>query len=198
MKKVNLSILLTFALAAILTACGGKPKQSRCDVEVYTPLKQYTEARLLDTHGRVIDSTLVIKNDSVRFSRNDVKEMPYVADIQLRNPKDSIDILVMPIVIEGGTVKLDLTDRISLSGTDDNERLFKFLKNKNSFIAKYQNENHDLAKLKADYSRYFLDQLMQNKGTIVGDYIYETYSSFLEPLDLKQAREIMEETSKEN
>lgn len=183
--------LTALVAACLISACGGTPKQSRCTVEVFSPEKRYTEAVLLNDKGAVIDSTLTIRNDSIRFCRTDSTEMPYVAKLKLRNPSDSIDILFMPIVIEGGTVKLDLTERISLSGTEDNEKLFKFLKAENTFSAKYENEGHDVEKLKKDYSAFFADQIILNKGSIVGDYIYNTYRSFLTREDEDRVKERM-------
>lgn len=194
MKKaiISLCAIVTAAAAtAIFSSCSGKPKQSRCDVEVFSPEKRYSEVKLLDVHGAVIDSTLSVRNDSIIFSRTDSLAMPYIATLRLRNPSDSLDIVYMPIVIEGGTVSLDLTDRISLSGTPDNEALFKFLKAKNSFSAKYERENtsHDVAKLKEDYSKFFADQAILNKGTVVGEYIFETYRSVMTPDDLSRVKE---------
>jgi len=186
-------------MAFMLAACGGAPKKSKCSVEVFIQEPRYTEATLLDSRGHVIDSTLSVKNDSLRFSREDIDNMPYIATVRLMNPADSLDIIYHPIVVEGGTVRLDLADRISLSGTDDNEKLFKFLKGKNSFVAHYdeQNKEHDLGKLKADYSRYFTDQIMQNKDNIVGRYIFESYKDFLLPKDMLDARDAVKDAGKE-
>jgi len=197
MKKFILSgCLPALILVLMLTACGGTPKKSRCSVEVYTPSSQYSEVMLLDSKGNVIDSTLSVRNDSVRFTRDDIDRMPYVATLILTNPADSLDIISHPIVVEGGTVSLELTDRISLSGTDDNEKLFKFLKAKNSFVTRYENQNkeHNLEKLQADYSRYFTDHIMQNKKSIVGRYIYDSYKDFLLPQDQVDVREALKET----
>lgn len=179
------------AMALLIAACGGKPKQSRCDVEVYSPSKKYTEAVLVDTKGAVIDSTLRVAGDSIRFSRCDSTAMPYVATLRLTNPSDSLDILFMPIVIEGGTVSLDLTDNIRLTGTDDNEKLLKFLKAKNSFTSKYQNEGHDIEKLREDYSRFFADQVLLFDGSVVSDYIFETYKNVISQSDRDRIEERM-------
>lgn len=192
MKHPVFSVSLTaLIMTCVLIACGGAPKQSKCSVEVYSPEKKYTEAVLLDSKGAVIDSTLRVANDSIRFERNDTASMPYVATLRLHNPSDSLDVVLMPIVIEGGTVCLELTDRIDLSGTDDNEKLFKFLKAKNSFTSKYENEGHDVNKLKEDYSRFFADQIILYKGSVVSDYISATYGSFLTREDNDRVKERM-------
>ncbi len=196
MKKKTILPLLTamllLPLPQLLSSCKGAPKQGRCDIEVYSPAGRYTEVRLLDTRGGVIDSTLTVKNDSIRFSRTDSVEMPYVATLRLRNPSDSLDIIYMPLVVEAGTVRLDLTDRISLSGTADNEALFRFLKAKNSFVQKYEREGnpeHDVQKLKRDYSEFFASQILLNKGTVVGDYLLEAYRGSLTPEDYDRVAE---------
>lgn len=195
MKKTTISLCILMAtvlLPVVFSACSSKPKQARCDVEVFSPEKRYSEAKLLDINGAVIDSTLSVRNDSIRFSRTDSLAMPYIATLRLRNPSDSLDMVYMPIVIEGGTVRLDLTDRISLSGTVDNEALFRFLKEKNSFTAKYERENndaHDVDKLKTDYSKFFSDQAILNQGSVVGKYILETYRSIMTPDDLERVNE---------
>lgn len=177
---------LVFSLLLLLVACSGAPKQSKCSVQVYIPNQQFTEVRLLDANGRLIDSTLSIRNDSILFTRTDSLNMPYVAVLRMSNPEDTINFVAMPLVIEGGIVKLDLTDRISLSGTVDNEKMYTFLKTKNNFAAKYAREGnpeHDVKKLKEDYSKFYADQAIVNADNIVGQYIFDTYRSVMTPED---------------
>ena len=118
-----------------------------------------SEVEPLGQHGKLIDSTLTIANDSVRFMRDDIDNMPYVANLCFKNPSDSLDILYMPMVIEGGTVKVEISDVLNLTGTDDNRALFRFIKAKNSFAAHYQNPDYDLDKLNRDYSKFYSDKL---------------------------------------
>lgn len=148
--------------------------------------------RLVDVYGRTIDSTLNIRNDSIRFSRNDSASMPYVAVLQLSNPVDSISLISMPIVIEAGTVKLELTDHVSLSGTDDNKKMQEFLKAKNNFTLHYDekmNPEHDVQKLKADYSKFFSDQAILNADNPVGEYILQAHGSMMSREDEARVKE---------
>lgn len=177
--KFFLHIILVGLSAAALASCGGAPVKSECRVEVWSPVERYSEVALLDSRGAVIDSTLSVVNDSIRFTRNDIDEMPYVAVIRLVNPADSIDMVYMPIVVEGGTVALTLGDEISLGGTDDNSAMFRFLKAKNSFTSHYANPGNDLEQLERDYSKFFADQILLNFDNVVGRYIYDTYGSQL-------------------
>lgn len=195
LKSASLSLILVSAIFQMLLAsCEGTPKQSECTVEVYTPLRQYTEAKLTNLKGEVVDSALRIKNDSIIFKRNDIEEMPYIVTLTVINPNDSVDALIMPMVIEGGTVKLDLSDKLSLSGTEDNGKLFKFLKGKNKFLAECRKDNSDFEQQKNNISRYFLDQVMRNKDNIVGDYIFNVYSQFMTSSDYMEASEVLKES----
>lgn len=178
-KRNIFSLSLAFAVCAWLLAACGAPKQSPCSVEVYSPNKQYSEVMLYDAQGNVLDSTLTVKNDSVLFTRDDIKEMPYIATLHLRNPAEKLDMLVMPIVIEGGTVKLELADRFTLGGTDDNKRLFEFMKAKNSHLANLEKENISLEELREKNSEFFSGQILLNKDNIVGEYILDTFSEFI-------------------
>lgn len=171
----------------MLAACGGTPKQSRCDVEVYSPFRQYSQAKLVSSNGHVLDSTLVVKNDSIRFARTDTADMPYVALLMLHNPADSLDIISLPIVIEGGTVKVELSDNINVEGTDDNEILFRFQKQKHSFM-KRESEVKDIEQFKKDSSKFFADQAILNKDNMVGEYIYKTYFTFFTPEDMQRVK----------
>lgn len=197
MKKTIISLFsfaAIFLLNFFMVACGGDSRQAKCSVNVFIPSTQYTDVKLVDTNGKVIDSTLTVKNDSIRFSRTDSLSMPYVVQLQLLNPADSIDFINFPIVIEGGVVRLDLTDRISLSGTKNNEQLFKFLKAKNSFFAKYDREGnpeHDIQKMRKDYSKFYADQILLNKGTVVGEYLLKAYGSHLTKEDYERVKERM-------
>lgn len=181
--------MFVIATAVALTSCGGASVQSPCSVEVFIPLKQYTDVALMDQHGRLIDSTLTVQNDSIRFVRDDVAEMPYVAKLCITNPADSLDILYMPFVVEGGTVNIEISDVLNLSGTSDNRALFKFIKAKNKFVANYQNPGHDLEQLNRDYSQFYADQMILNCDNMVGRYIFETYGSLLTKEDAERVKE---------
>ncbi len=184
--------LVAWALLLILAACGEKSKKGPCSVEVYYPNAQYHQVSLVDAHGHMIDSTLFIRNDSIRFTRNDSAQMPYVAVLLLTDPADSLNFVSMPVVIEAGTVKLELTDHISLTGTDDNKKLFEFEKAKNKFTRQYDekmNPEHDVMKLKADYSKFYSDQAIMNADNVVGEYIFDAYHSVMTLDDEKRVKE---------
>ncbi|MCI8999020.1 MAG: hypothetical protein HFJ95_08515 [Muribaculaceae bacterium] len=181
--------ILMVSIVAMLTACGGAPVQSPCSVEVFIPLKQYTQVSLVDQHGKLLDSTLTIAKDSIRFTRDDITSMPYVAKLLIVNPSDSLDMLYMPFVVEGGKVEIEISDVLNLTGTDDNRALFKFIKAKNNFAARYQNPEHDLEKLNRDYSKFYSDQMLVNSDNAVGKYLYETYGSLLTSEDDKRVKE---------
>ena len=183
---------VAWSLLLLLAACGGKSKQGPCSVEVYYPNAEYKHVSLVDDRGKMIDSTLTIRNDSIRFTRNDSAKMPYVAVLMLTNPADSMNFIGMPIVIEAGTVKLELTDHVSLSGTDDNKKMHEFLKAKNNFTLHYDekmNPEHDVQKLKADYSKFFSDQAIMNKDNVVGEYILKAHGSIMTHEDQKRVNE---------
>lgn len=183
---------VAWSLLLLLVACGGKSKQGPCSVEVYYPNAEFKEVSLMDASGNVLDSTLNIRNDSIRFTRNDTARMPYVAVLWLMDPQDSINYITMPMVIEAGTVKLELAEKISLSGTDDNKKMFEFQKAKNTFTRQYDdkmNPEHDVNKLKADFSKFYSDQAIVNADNIVGEYIYNAYSPVMTPDDQKRVKE---------
>ncbi len=183
---------VAWSLLLLLVACGGKSKQGPCSVEVYYPNAEFKEVSLMDASGNVLDSTLNIRNDSIRFTRNDTARMPYVAVLWLMDPQDSINYITMPMVIEAGTVKLELAEKISLSGTDDNKKMFEFQKAKNTFTRQYDdkmNPEHDVNKLKADFSKFYSDQAIVNADNIVGEYIYNAYSTVMLPDDQKRVKE---------
>lgn len=192
MKRVSL-FLSALVLLLVGAACGG-PKKGRCDVQIYSPDKHYTQAVLLDLKGTVIDSTLNVVNDSIIFSRTDTAAMPYVATLRLMNPNDTMNMVYMPLVIEGGVVKMELGDKVSLSGTSDNDALYRFLKAKNTFMTKYQRdkkEDLDIETFKKDHSKFFGDQILLNNGTVVGDYLMQIYGQFLTPEDYLRVKERM-------
>ena len=171
----------------VMAACGGTPKKSRCEVEVYSPFKQYSQVVLFSSTGKILDSTLVVNNDSIRFARTDTANMPYMALLMLSNPSDTLDIISMPIVIEGGTVKLELTDNIQLGGTEDNDALFQFKKAKNSFM-KREKEVKDPEQFKKETSKFLADQAILNKDNMIGDYIYRTYMTFFQAEDMERVK----------
>lgn len=185
------SLTLAGSLLLALASCGGPPRQSRCSVEVYTSDRQYTVARLLDSRGHALDTTLRVRGDSIRFQRTDSLAMPYMASLMLINPSDSMDVLIMPIVIEGGTVRLSFADPITLGGTPDNDALFSYLMAQQKFSRHYdeRNPDHDRDRLRADYSAFYTEQILRNRDNAVGRYIYDTTRQLLLPDDLERVRE---------
>lgn len=182
--------IIALLAVALLGSCGGTPVKAPCTVEVYTPVESYSVACLLDDRGRVTDS-LAIVNDTIRFTRTDTAAMPYVVTLQLLNPADSLDMVHIPMVIEGGEVTLALGDRIELGGTPDNVKLFRFLKAKNNFSAHYVNETRDVEKLRKDYSEFYSGQIILNADNVVGRYLLDAYGRQLTPADRARVKEKM-------
>lgn len=186
--------LCVAAMVLLLAACGESNKKGLCQVEVFSPVKEYSEVALLDGKGHVIDSTLVVKNDSIIFSRTDTVNMPYVVTLRLKNPNEKLDAVLMPIVIEAGTVKVELAeDRLGLSGTSDNDALYNFVKARLKFINHYDESNpeHNVDKLKEDYSKFYSNQAIMNKDNIVGKYIFEQYGSVMSKDDKQRVAEAL-------
>lgn len=183
MKK-NLLLLLLLSVGIGLAACGGKQQQEPCGctLTVKLDLTEYTRGYLKNTDYQVLD-TLQIGKKMV-LERTDTASMPYVALLELINPKDSIDILTMPVVVERGNVQVEIGEYITTRGTELNVRLQEFLNGLQATRDSFRKcDSTQLKNIGKVFSDFYRQQILTNKNNVLGRYIYQSYGIHLTEAD---------------
>lgn len=183
MKK-NLLLLLLLSVGIGLAGCGGKQQQepSGCTLTVKLDLPEYTRGYLKNTDYQVLD-TLQIGKEMV-LERTDTASMPYVALVELINPKDSIDVLTMPVVVERGDVQVEIGEYVTTRGTELNVRLQEFLNGLQATRDSFrQCDSTQLRNIGKVFSDFYRQQILTNKDNVLGRYIYQSYGIHLTEAD---------------
>lgn len=183
--KNKLLFLLLICTGIGFTCCNSNKTNisDNCIVNVKIGIPQYTTAYLLNDNDQTLD-TLDITNMTISFERNDTASMPYIAVIRLSNPTDSIDILSMPVIIEPGEININISEYITVQGTNLNLRLQEFL---NGLQATHDSiklmKDIQVEKIKTKFSEFYRQQILMNKDNVLGKYIYKSYGIHLTETD---------------
>lgn len=193
MKRHSILLLPLFCLvlAGVAAGCrqrGEAPKQP-CLLELRVSLPEYRTGWLRSTEGEPLDTLRFTEEGSALLTRTDTARMPYMALVCLVNPADSIDRMEMPVVIEGGTVSVEIGEYISTTGTPLNHKVQEFLNSLQGC--------KDALRLKQDatpeevtgvFSDFYLQQILANRDNVVGRYLYRAYGQHLRTEERERAK----------
>lgn len=187
MKK-NLLFLLLLGCCFGMGSCSKQPSvQSRCTVDVKVDYPEFTKGYLRNVDGKRLDS-LTVTNGLLSFERTDSLSMPYVAFIHLSNRNDSIDWMEMPLVVEGGKVNVEIGEYISTSGTPLNHQMQEFLNDLQATRSGIEGRNLSKEEISRTFSEFYKQQILSNKGNVLGEYIFKSYGIHLSDADLNQVK----------
>lgn len=172
-----------------LVACAKKtPEQSMCVMSVASPGEEYTLAVLYDVNNQVVDS--VIPGDGSTIVRRDSTEMPYLGFLRFYNTSDPVDVIELPVAIEGGDVTIDVNKRLGATGTPLNEKLHEFLLERNRLNMLYdplRNPDLTVDDLERAYSIFYVEQINKS-DKIIGDFLEASYGVHILPADRNKLR----------
>ena len=145
---------MTLASASLLvSSCGGSDKGG-CTLTGHTSFTEYTTACVTD-----LDRNLILT---------------------LEDPKDSLNNMSMPFIVEAGEIRMDLDEYIRISGTPLNRGVQEFLDGlqtcKDAVMAKQDLTAQDIRDI---FSDYYKQLILLNKDNALGRYIYHDYGSRL-------------------
>lgn len=186
--RTYFQLLLLFVCGWVVAGCGEqRKKQSSCTVEMKIEYPEYTWGYLKNIDEKCLDS-LTVTDGRVAFERKDTFLMPYVAFIKLNNPKDSIDWLEMPLVVEGGKINIEIGEYISIGGTPLNLQLQKFLDDLQATRSSVDEKELSMEEIKEIFSEFYRQQILGNKNNVLGRYIFKKYGIHLNDEDRKRVK----------
>lgn len=183
-------LFLLAMLAAGLAACSGdKGYGPGCHVDGHTSFGKYPKAYLIAPDRSRVDS-VDIADGHFRFLRIDSLVRGEMAWVRLQAANDFQDWLEMPVVVEEGTVRLEIGDYVYTSGTPQNKGMQAFLDGlqrcKDSVTGQLKVLSTE--EIRNTFSAFYKEQILSNKGTALGRFIQREYGSRLTPADLEQVK----------
>lgn len=181
--KQKLSLLLPTLLWTVFgcwsCSSGNASSGAGCTVEGSTTFTEYTHAYLLTAERTCLDS-VALSDGKFRFEVTDSVTEPYAVIVRLGSSLTSDDSMDMPVIVERGTVRLDLGEYIHTSGTPLNAGIQTFLDGlqqcKDGVLA---NDSIAVDEIRAIFSAYYKEQILANRGNALGLYILQNYGNNL-------------------
>ena len=180
MKTSLLLPVLLLALGCCWSCSQGNARSGAgCTVEGSTVFTEYTHAYLLSMDRQCLDS-VTLSDGKFRFVVTDSVAEPYPVIVRLGSTLTSDDRMDMPVIVERGTVRLDLGEYIHTSGTPLNAGIQAFLDGlqqcKDGVLA---NDSIAVDEIRAIFSAYYKEQILANRGNALGLYILQNYGNNL-------------------
>ena len=157
----------------------------------HTSFTEYTTASVTDLDRNRLDSQS-LTDGNFSFHVADSVAQPYALILTLEDPKDSLNNMSMPFIVEAGEIRMDLDEYIRISGTPLNRGVQEFLDGlqtcKDAVMAKQDLTAQDIRDI---FSDYYKQLILLNKDNALGRYIYHDYGSRLQPDDREQVEAVL-------
>lgn len=180
MKK-NITAFLFLCLLLAFSSCVSKESTLRGKVADtnYEGKKVY----LCNPYSyNLIDSTAVEEGS---FSFHLTDSIPTVYILMLKTSADDKLPMTLPVVGGEGNVTVRLGESVITSGTGLNDSMQDFLLAMDAFYENAVQSNSASEDLLPSFQKFLEEQILQNKNSIVGVYIYQSHKSSFSP-ELKE------------
>lgn len=191
--------LLYYLLISLLSisaiSCREKGKPGPCDVDVHITIPEFATARFMSQTGDTLIAPMSIVSESLKFSRTDVENMPYIGLLVFENPADSMDIMEVPVAIENGNVTLEISDIIWLKGTPTNHRLQNFIVERSKLKQELQSKIESDIKpeeIREAFSQFYGQQIVSNSDNPLAEFIFHAYGDKLDAETYNKVKVLIE------
>ena len=182
---------MTLASATLLTTSCGGTGQPGCTLTGHTTFTEYNKAYVTDLDRNRLDS-VELTDGSFTFHVSDSVNAPYALYLTLEDPKDPMNEMNMPFIVEAGEIRMELGEYIRISGTPQNRGVQQFLDGlqtcKDAVMLKKDLTVEDIRDI---FSDYYKTQISLNKDNALGRYIYKAYGSRLTDTDREQVEALI-------
>ena len=179
-------MLMTLASASLLVSSCGGSGQSGCTLTGHTTFTEYNKAYVTDLDRNRLDS-IELKDGNFTFHVADSVDTPYPLYLTLEDPKDSLNNMEMPFIVEAGEIRMELNEYIRISGTPMNRGIQQFLDGmqmcKDAILQKKDLAVEDIRDI---FSDFYKQQILLNKDNALGRFIFHEYGVHLQPGDREQ------------
>ena len=171
------------ALTLLSGACGTQNTPKGCTLTGHVSMPEYDMAYLADLDRHRVDSTALNGGD-FRFAVADSVSRPYALLLQLVDREEPLNQMDLPVMVENGTIQVDLGEYIHISGTPLNDRVQDFL---NALQACKDNlsarKGVTVEQIQSTFSGFYKEQILLNKDNVLGGYSLRDYGVHLNAAD---------------
>ncbi len=175
-------------LACCLAACAGHDGWT---LEGKISFSRYTSVLLTDEAYHPLDS-MPLRDGSFRMELPGEVEHPYPVVLRFVNREDADDVMEMPLMVENGTVRLDIGEYVRVGGTPLNDALQEFLNGlqdcKEHCARQTELGAEEVEKL---FSAFYLQQISIHRRDTLGAYLFRQYGIHLDERDGLEARKLL-------
>lgn len=174
------------ALTLLSGACGTQNTPKGCTLTGHVSMPEYDMAYLADLDRHRVDSTALNGGD-FRFAVADSVSRPYALLLQLVDREEPLNQMDLPVMVENGTIQVDLGEYIHITGTPLNDRVQHFLNALQACKDKLAAQKDvTVEQIQTTFSGFYKEQILLNKDNVLGGYILRDYGVHLQAADREQ------------
>lgn len=171
------------ALTFLLGACGTQNTPRGCTLTGHISMPEYDMAYLADLDRHRTDSTS-LDNGDFHFAVADSVSQPYAMLLQLVDREEPLNQMDLPVMVENGTIQVNLGEYIHITGTPLNDRVQHFLNALQACKDKVAAQKDiTVEQVRSTFSGFYKEQILLNKDNVLGGYILRDYGVHLNAAD---------------
>lgn len=179
-----------FGAAALLVASlfAGCERHQGWTLDGHTSFAAYSRAVLMDEEENRLDS-VPVRGGAFAMSITDSVGSPRVMTVRLVSDSDFFD---MPVVVETGAVKMDISDYLTVGGTRLNDDLQEFLDAMQTCYDRcLEHTGMTADEVERAFSDFYLQQITLHHRDVLGGYIFRNYDVHLSEDARRQAKKLL-------
>ena len=181
------SMLWTAALSALLcVACSSQDASRGCALTGHISMPEYDCVYLADLNRHRVDST-ALDGGNFHFVVSDSVSRPYAMLLQVVDREEPLNRMDLPVMVEKGTIRVELGEYIHISGTPLNDRVQDFLNALQACKDRVTSQaGVSVEQIQSTFSGFYKEQILLNKDNALGGYLLQDYGVHLNAADREQ------------
>lgn len=185
----SFKLLGTSAIAFLLISCGQTVTDGYRINGKITNLK-YDEKTvyMVDANGEKCDSATV---KDCKFTFEGKPDVTKVMELIVCENDSDMFPVTLPVVLEKGEITVEMGDMVYVAATEENDRMMKFLMEKDKFIDNIYEKSLSADSVKSEFATFIVQQVLKNGNSTVGKYIFNSYKGKLDETQIEECNKIV-------
>ena len=153
------------------------------DCTGHISMPEYDCVYLADLNRHRVDST-ALDGGNFHFVVSDSVSRPYAMLLQVVDREEPLNRMDLPVMVEKGTVRVELGEYIHISGTPLNDRVQDFLNALQACKDRVTAQaGISVEQIQSTFSGFYKEQILLNKDNALGGYLLQDYGVHLNAAD---------------